>query len=242
VGVRGLLGTVRLVALAAAVALAGCRSAAPPPTPAVTPDQLVAARGELVRPILGDMAALYRMRVPRAGSLRLTVLTLGGHVRMSVSEPLGSTLAIATSGPDGGSRLLDLREGCRLEGIDPATGLGLTGLPLDRAARLLAGRLPATSADRVSLSDDGALVVEGERWRVLVRVAPDPWRVVEVRDATRGGDGPAWSVWVTDHTLSLPMELRVERTDGDWAELELVGLDWNTLEELPPLPDLPPCR
>ncbi len=233
---------VRLVAalaVAAAVA-AGCRSALPE-APSLAPARLAEAREALGRPLPGDVSALYKLRVPKAGSLRLSVLTLDGAVRVSASEPFGSTLAIAASSPGGDSWLLDLREGCRLEGADASTGLGLSGLPLDRAARLLAGRLPAAADDTVAPAGDGGLVVSGKGWRVLVGVAPDPWRVVTVADGRRAPEAPAWRLTVTDHTLSLPRELRVEHADGDWAELELVGLEWSTVDALPDLPDLPPC-
>lgn len=230
---------VAAVAFLALAAVAGCRTTLPT-APALAAADVAAAEAALTRELPGSMAALYRLRVPKSGNLRLSVLTLDGAARLSVSEPLGSTLMIAASTPDGGSALLDLRAGCRLAGHDPTTGFGLTGLPLDRAARLLGGRLPAMGDDRVERTAAGELLVTGDGWRAAVGVAPDPWRVVTVRDA-RPGVEPGWSLAVTDHTLSLPKQLRIERADGEWAELEVVGLEWDTVTELPPLPDLPPC-
>jgi len=238
---RRAAGRAAAALVAASLAGLGCRSA-PPAAPSLAPSQLEEARAALVRPLPGDMAALYTLRVPKAGSLRLSVLSLGGAVRMSASEPFGSTLAIAASTPDGRRWLLDLREGCRLDGVEASSGLGLPGLPLDRAARLLAGRLPTAAGDAVEPGGNGDLVVSGDGWRARVGVAPDPWRVVTVADARPAAGGPSWRVSVSDHTLSLPREIRVDRADGDWAELELVGLEWNTVDALPALPDLPPCR
>lgn len=233
----------RVPAVLVVAILAGlaCRTA-PPAAPSLGPLQLEEARAELVRPLPGDMAALYKLRVPKAGSLRLSVLSLDGAIRMSASEPFGSTLAIAASTPDGRHWLLDLREGCRLDGVEASSGLGLPGLPLDRAARLLAGRLPTVAGDAVEAGGNGSLVVSGDGWRARVGVVPDPWRVVTVDDARPAAGGFSWRVTVSGHTLSLPRELRVDRADGGWAELELVGLEWNTVDDLPGLPDLPPCR
>lgn len=227
------------LALVAMPAVFGCRSVLPAAPPLAAAD-VGAARLALTRPLPGSMAALYRLRVPSTGTLRLSVLSLAGAVRLSVSEPFGSTLMIAASAPAAGSALLDLRASCRLAGSDPTTGFGLTGLPLDRVVRLLGGRLPALGADRVELTAAGELLVTGDGWRAAVGVAPDPWRVVTVRDA-RPAVPVGWSLTISEHTLSLPKQLRIERADGEWAELEVVGLEWDTVTELPPLPDLPEC-
>jgi hypothetical protein len=39
----------------------------------------------------------------------------------------------------------------------------------------------------------------------------------------------------------VPGVVHVRRKKGSWAELELVRLEWNAANELPPLPEMPEC-
>jgi len=172
--------------------------------------------------------------------LRLAVLTVAGAGRLTVSEPFGSALSVTAWTADETPVLYDLREGCRLEADDLAGVIGVGRLPLPEAVRLLGGRLPAVAADRVEAVEDGRLLVGGEGWACRVSVAPDPWRVMMVEEVTVG-DRRGWRLRLDDHTSSLPGFVRVDRSDGRWAELQLVRLQWNEATELPPLPDLPEC-
>lgn len=220
------------LALAAAIALAAACRTAPPPPPSAPLEQGVAA---LTRPLPGDLAALYRLRVAATGTLRLTALTAGTAGRLSISEPFAGAVSVAAWDGDGdAARLYDLREGCRVEAESLAAVLGIGRLPLPQAVRLLAGRLPvAGGAARVE-SDSGQAVVSGDTWGYRADLAADPWRVVRVT-------GEGWSVTLDRHTLSVPGRLRLEHADGRWAELELVRLEWPEDPTLPDEPDLPPC-
>lgn len=226
-----------LAAVAALVAVAtlGCRSAAP----AVTPQDLEMAIETLMRPLPGDPAALYRVRVSSSGGLRIAMLTSGDAGRMTVSEPFGSAVSLTAWTGSGPPTFYDLREGCWLEASSLERALGVAAMPLPRAVRLLGGRLPAHADDRLTGHDDGRIGIEGFGWSALVTVGAAPWRVLEVEEG--GSRKGRWRIVLRDHTLSVPGSLRLENADGRWAELELVRLEWNDGVVLPALPDVPPC-
>jgi hypothetical protein len=199
---------------------------------------LEAAKERLGRPMTDDPAVLYRLRVPSSGGLRLAVMTSGDQGRLTVSEPFGSAVSLtAWSGSDRPT-FFDLRHGCRIEAADLEQALGVPAMPLPQAVRLMCGRLPAVEGDQVTETSDGRLLVTGEGWSALVTVAPEPWRVVEVVQA--GHDDAVWRLELRDHNV-YPRAIRLEKKGGRWAELELVGLEWNQTAQLPPLPDLPLC-
>ena len=229
------------VAIVVGFSASGCRSSAPPPTQ--DPTALAEAVDALHRPLSGDMAALYHLRVPTSGGLRLSILQKGTEGRLTISEPFGAAVSMAAWGGPDKPRFLDLRQGCRVPGTDSSAVFGVRVMPLPQAVRLMCGRLPAIEGDEVSVSPDGRLLVTGRGWSALVTVAPDPWRVVAVEDAAR--EGARWRISLRDHidsvTVSVPRKIRVAKTGGRWAELELVGLEWNQEAQLPPLPGLPLC-
>jgi hypothetical protein len=198
------------------------------------------ARDELSKPLPGDLGALYRLRVASSGGLRLSLLTLGQSGRMTISEPFGSAISLTSWGGGGEPVFHDLREGCRLAAADLSAVLGVGALPLPQATRLLGGRLPALGEDRIEPANGGRLAVIGDWGSGLVTLVPDPWRIALVEQQPAPGN-TGWSVRLEDHTLSVPGWIRVEGADGRWAELELVRLEWDRVEELPVLPDLPPC-
>jgi hypothetical protein len=214
---------------------AGCRSA----VSETTPVDLVAAIERLSRPLSGDPAALYRLRVSSSGGLRMAVLTSGDEGRLTISEPFGSAVSLTSWTASQPPTFFDLRKGCRLESSDLERALGVAAMPLPQAIRLLVGRLPATSEDRVTAREDGRILVQGRTWAALVDVAADPYRVVSVEE--HGGRDRGWSFELRDHSLSVPGFVRVKNPDGRWAELDLVRLEWSERGELPPRPDLPPC-
>jgi hypothetical protein len=217
---------------------AGCRST----VPVVRGDlDLPAAVEALTRPLPGDMAALYSLRVPSSGGLRMSVLTVDGAGRLTVSEPFGAALSVTAWSADGRGEVYDLREGCRFAVDDVAAVLGAGRLPLPQVVRLLGGRLPAVSGDAVRPAGDGRVVVEGSGWACAVTVSPEPWRVVAVDDLL-GDEGGAWRVELGEHTSTLPGLVRVKQTDGRKAELRLLKLQWDVAQELPALPALPPCE
>lgn len=215
----------------------GCRSTG---NLALSDLDLVSAVEVLRRPLPGDLAALYRLRVPSSGGLRLSVLTVAGSGRLTVSEPFGAMLSVTAWSSDGVGEVYDLREGCRFRADDVAAILGAGRLPLPQAVRLLGGRLPAMPEDDILPMGGGRVAVEGDGWACAATVEPDPWRVVLVDDLHRE-DGGAWRVELSEHTSSLPGLVRVERGDGHRAELRLIKLQWNTSQELPDLPLLPSC-
>lgn len=235
-------GMGRLVALTAVVLwvgfATGCRS-----TTGEAPlgaDGLAEAEAALGKPMSGDMAALYHLRIPSSQGLRLSIVQLGRAGRLTVSEPFGSMVSLVAWEDGGETRLFDLRQGCRIQGGDLSSVLGVVALPLPQTARLLGGRLPATGGDRVSPTDDGRIEIIGADWSAAVTVVGDPWRIVNVEGPTGAGDG-AWRLRLKQHSGSVPGWLRVDSADGRWAEMELIGLEWDTLNELPPLPSLPEC-
>lgn len=224
--------------LAALLAVTGCRSTT---APVLTTNEVQDAVSVMTRPLPGDLAALYRLRVPSSGGLRLSVLTMGSAGRMTISEPFGSAASITAWAGDRLPELLDLRRGCRLQVGDVSAVIGVARLPLPQAVRLLGGRLPALEGDRIETAPGGWVEVRGDGWSCRARVAAGPWRVVEV-EGPLGVEPPGWRLRLSHHTSSLPGFIRLDRSDGDWAELELVRLEWNSVKELPELPQLPVCK
>jgi hypothetical protein len=216
----------------------GCRSTTPEVGSADS--ALEDARSTLLRSLSGDMAALYRLRVPSSGGLRLSVLTAADQGRITISEPFGSAVSLTAWSADSPPEVFDLRERCRFTTDDLSGVLGVGNLPLPQAVRLLAGRLPAVGGDTVEIEADGRFRVISPSWTGLVTVAPDPWRVTVVEELP--GDGrQGWRLRLKDHTLSVPGWLRVKGSDGRWAELELVRLEWSAAAELPEVPELALC-
>jgi hypothetical protein len=209
-------------------------------TEQLAPVDLAAAREHLDRPLPGDPAMLYRLRVPSSGGLRLSILTEGEAGRLTVSEPFGSAVSLTAWDGEGPGSYFDLREGCRIEATDLTRALGIGAMPLPQAVRLLGGRLPATGDDVVTDRSDGRIVVAGRGWAAIVSVAADPWRVVRVEEVTENKKG--WRFELGDHSASVPGSIRLRAPSGRWAELELVRLEWDTGRSLPELPDLAPCE
>ena len=206
-----------------------------PSAPAATSAEIAEAVAVLRRPLPGPLVALYRLRVPSTGGLRLSVIADGNRGRMTVSENLGGALAILAWDGEG-SRIFDLKEGCRPSDRDRPTIPGMEGLPMDRAVLLMGGRLPVIPGDVVRPDDGNSTVeIDGSGWSASVRLAFDPVRILSVR-------GAGWSMELGDHTSSLPGMLRFETSSDQWAELELVRLQWKFEGKWAPLPDLPECR
>ncbi len=220
------------VALGVLLAASGCVSTAPENT-GRAPDPRDGA-ASLQRPLTGDMAALYRMRSPRTGGLRLAVTTRGRAGRIVLARQLGGPLLIAAWDPPA-VHLLDLDSGCEQNPARAARILGLGSLPLSAVPLILGGRLPP---GRLAEDDaaHGWVTLVARGWRCRVRLAADPWRAVtiETPDGTR--------VELSHHTASVPGKLRIVRPDGHWFVLELARLEWDANAPLPPLPELPPCE
>jgi hypothetical protein len=223
------------VAVGVVLVVAGCRTS----LPQIAAADLELARAELTREVRGNPAALYRLRVSASGGLRLSLLTSGSEGRLTISEPFGSAVSVTAWRDLEPPAFFDLREGCKLDSADLSQILGIGAMPLPEAVRLLVGRLPSVDGDRVATTEDSVLWVDGTGWSARVVVAADPWRVVSVVEA--GAGGPGWRIDLGDHIGSIPGSLRLKRSDGRWAELELVSLEWNDAIELPDLPELPPC-
>jgi len=188
----------------------------------------------LTRPLPGPFVALYRLRVPSTGGLRLSVIADGGQGRITVSENLGGALVLAGWDHEG-SAIFDLRKGCRLEGKGALEALGLGSLPLDRAVLVLGGRAPAIEGDRVgSPGTRGMIEISADDWWAIAEIETDPVRILSLR-------GQDWAVDLGNHTSSLPGRFRFESAGGDWAELELIRLQWEYSGDLPQLPDFPRC-
>ena len=216
-------------------AASGCATA---PPPAVDPARLDEAVARLDRPLPGDLAALYRLRVPRTGGLRLALAATGDAGRLTISQPFGAAVSLTAWQARQSTVFFDLREGCRQEVRDLAEVLGVGALPLPEATRLLGGRLPTVADDRIETTASGSLVVHGEAWAARVRLAADPFRVVEVVELRPGG---GWRIELGDHTSSVPGLIVLEHPDGRWAELRLERLEWPEALDLPELPELPLC-
>ncbi len=223
--------------IATAAYAAGCATTAPV---IVDRASLVEAAAVLNRPLPGDLAALYRMRVSKSGGLRLSVITAGDAGRMTISEPFGAAVSLTAWAAEGPAVFFDMDEGCRREIEDLRAVLGLGALPMAQAVRLLGGRLPAMDGDTVEAGADGRLEIFGAGWAARVRVAPDPWRVVAV-DALTAGDAGGWRIELGEHTSTVPGAIRVTNSDGRWAELELSRLEWPPNPSLPALPNFPRC-
>ena len=221
----------------AALTTVGCASAE---RTLVDRDRVEEGVAVLSRSLPGDLAALYRMRVPKTGGLRLSVATSGDEGRMTISEPFGAAVSLTAWSGSGTSVHFDMEEGCRRDAADLRQVLGLRALPLDQAVRLLGGRLPAAPGDDISSIDGPDLEIRGEGWAARVRLAADPWRVLEV--AELGADrGEGWLIELDDHSSSVPGRIRVTNADGRWAELELSRMEWPVGAVLPMLPDFPTC-
>jgi hypothetical protein len=159
---------------------------------------------------------------------------------MTISEPFGAAVSLTAWSGSGTSVHFDMEEGCRRDAADLRQVLGLRALPLDQAVRLLGGRLPAAPGDDISSIDGPDLEIRGEGWAARVRLAADPWRVLEV--AELGADrGEGWLIELDDHSSSVPGRIRVTNADGRWAELELSRMEWPVGAVLPMLPDFPTC-
>jgi hypothetical protein len=221
-------------AVLATVGLSGCRTSAP--EFALT--ELESARTQLMLPLPGDPAALYRLRVPTAGGLRMAMLTSGSTGRMTISESMGSAISVTAWSGQGSGFFYDLREGCRLLSADLGKVLGIGAMPLPQAVLLLGGRLPATAGDTVTPTDKSHFLIRGEGWAADVKLASEPWRVMTVHEV---GGKPGWSIVLGNHTGSLPGSVRLTTSNRRWAELELVRLEWHDGGELPALPEVPWC-
>lgn len=202
-------------------------------------DQFAEAMESLTRPLPGDFAALYSLRVAKSGGLRLAVVTAADEGRLTVSEPFGSAVSLTAWSADGAAVLFDMKEACRREVMDLEEILGVGALPLAQAVQLLGGRLPMAAGDEAVLGSGGLVEVRGAGWAARVRLAPLPWRVVEVRQLLSSGAG--WSLELSSHTSSVPGLIRIENFDGRWAELQLKRLEWPDHASLPDLPIFEPC-
>jgi hypothetical protein len=202
--------------------------------------ELNAAIERLDRPTAGDMAALYDLRVARSGGGRLSVITAGRSGRLTISEPFGSAVSLTAWEADAPTVFFDMEQGCRREVDDLEDILGVGALPLEPAARLLGGRLPTTGDGEVRVDENGTIEVIEDEFIATVRLAPDPWRVVEVW-VNQDDRGDGWHLELGSHASSVPGTIRIENPDGRWAELELKRLEWPTGASLPDLPGFPPC-
>jgi hypothetical protein len=226
---------VGVAVLAAAAAVGGCRSLASVGDRPAGGPPIEEGAEHLSRPLPGTMVALYRMRVPSTGGLRLSVAGADdGPGRMTVSEPFGAAVLLAGWEAGQSPSAFDLRKGCRLDRPSWPGDLGLGGLPLRRLLRLLGGRLPALTVGEVRRVDDRVLEIAVGRDTVRATLARDPWRVVSVV-------GGGFEIDLEGHTSSLPGRLRFRSSDGERADLELVRLQWHHDGEWTALPDLPAC-
>jgi hypothetical protein len=169
----------------------------------------------------------------------MALLTSGPEGRLTISESMGSALSVTAWSGSGGGYFYDMREGCRLESADLSRVLGIGAMPLPQAVLLLGGRLPATTADSIVPISELKVLIEGDRWAAEVALASEPWRVMTVREVTKGSHG--WSIVLGNHTGSVPGTLRLETSQRRWAELELIRLEWHEDGRLPPLPVVPWC-
>jgi len=234
-GIRGSIGTAVLVLVV--VAGIGCASRGPS---IIESDQLAEAIAHLNRPMAGNLAALYDLRVAKTGGLRLAVITDGGNGRMTVSEPFGAAVSLTAWSAQDPSVFFDMELGCRREIDDLEEVLGASALPLGQAVRLLGGRLPVMPDDQIESGAGGVIEVRGAGWAAWIRLASDPWRVVEVGELRAPG-GRGWHLELGSHTSSVPGSIRFENDDGRWAVLDLKRLEWPEEASLPDLPDFESC-
>lgn len=231
----GVVALLILIPGAVACSSAGASSSA------ADPEQMIAAIERLDRPLAGDMAALYDLRVARSGGMRLSVVTAGRSGRLTISEPFGSAVSLTAWEADSATVFFDMEQGCRREVRDLEDILGVGALPLEPAARLLGGRLPTTGGGVVRPDGDGAVEIVEDEFVATVVLDSDPWRVVEVW-VNRDDRGNGWHLELGSHTSSVPGTIRIENPDGRWAELELKRLEWPAAATLPDLPsNFPPC-
>ncbi len=203
-------------------------------------DSLDEAVALLTRPLPGDFAALYRMRVAKSGGLRLAVVTAGDEGRMTISEPFGGAVSLTAWSGEGPAVFFDMDQGCRREVVDLEEVLGAGALPLAQAVRLLGGRLPVAPGDEVVVGSGGTIDVRGAGWGARIRLSQNPWRVVEASELR--SDGLAgWQLELSSHASSVPGTIRLENSDGRWAELELKRLEWPEQASLPDLPVFERC-
>ena len=229
-----------LGAAALAVVLAAASGCASHGQAVVDSAHLAEAMELLPRPLPGDFAALYSLRVARSGGLRLAVVTAGDEGRLTISEPFGGAVSLTAWSGRGPAVFFDMDEGCRREVVDLEEVLGVGALPLSQAVRLLGGRLPLIPGDEVVLDSGGAIEVRGAGWAARIRLSPQPWRVVEVSEL--GSVGRAgWHLELSSHASSVPGTIRLENSDGRWAELKLTRLEWPEQASLPELPVFERC-
>lgn len=206
----------------------------------IDPDSLDEAVVLLTRPLPGDIAALYSLRVAKSGGLRFAVITAGDAGRLTISEPFGGAVSLTAWSGEGPAVFFDMDQGCRREVADLEEVLGVGALPLVHAVRLLGGRLPVAPGDEVVVGPDGAIDVHGVGWGARIRLSENPWRVVEVNELR--SDGLAgWQLELSSHTSSVPGTIRLENSDGRWAELDLKRLEWPEGASLPDLPVFERC-
>ncbi|MCP4896022.1 MAG: hypothetical protein GY906_03525 [bacterium] len=218
--------------------LLGCRATSTLPT--VSPEEAATSVAILSAPLPGDFSAIYGLRVPKAGGLRLSILARPESGRLTISRSFGSALSIVGWEPNQHPMLIDYREGCSVQGASISDLLGVGALPLPQVVRLLGGRLPATPMDRVTVAPNGKLMVEGDDWTCLVSVAPSPWRVLRVESVGETDDS-GWRVELNDHDAAMPQHLRFQGSSDRWAEIELRRQQWDAIEKLPDMPELEPC-
>jgi len=191
---------------------------------------------KLRRALPGQMAALYRLKVGSTQTLRLALLAEKAWGRITISESFGSTLSIAAWDEAESPRFLDLRQGCRLPENDLAGLFGFSEIPLERLPLLLGGRLPVEEGDQLEFSKtSGELFVQAPKWKAALRLAPNPWRVVELRS----GD---FVIKLSDHSLSVPGRIETRDEDGRRVRLDLLRLQWKITRKPGELPELPLCQ
>jgi len=189
---------------------------------------------QLRRPLPGPMAALYRLRVGSTSTLRMALLAEGEWGRMTISESFGSTLSITAWDVDQPARVLDMRHGCRIAGSALEGMPGISRIPMRRLPLLLGGRLPVEEGDRIDAGENGELIVDAASWHAVIRLEPDPWRVVEIRS----GD---FVITLADHSLSVPGRIETRDPEGRRIRLDLLRLKWEIARRPEALPELPLC-
>lgn len=212
---------------------AGCATTVAPGGGRSDSPDLATGLEKLRASLPGDLSALYRMRVAATGGLRLTVVERGSEGRLVVSRPLGGAVALA-SWDGNAARLFDLEQGCEDDTSRAAGVVGLGVLPLREVPRILGGRLPE---GRVDIEDRDRLevFVRGDGWSCRAVLGAEPWRVLslELPDGT--------TAELSRHTSSVPGTVKVVNPAGDWIQLELTRLEWDSPAGLPPLPKLEVC-